>query len=74
MTRRLYHIPDYERNWERVLRSLAAYKEENCTFTARELAERSGLQKSGSLIRYYLKQAITRGIAAHESQQKYRAI
>ena len=70
----LYHLPGYETNWERVLKSLAALRAENRIFAAGELAERSGLRGNGTLTNYYLNRALTEGLVTREPQKKYRAI
>lgn len=70
----LYHLPGYETNWDRVLRSLVDFRSEDRTFTARELAERSGLRGNGTLTNYYLNRALTEGLVTREPQKKYRAI
>ena len=71
---RIYRLPGYETNWERVLKSLAALRAENRIFAARELAERSGLKGNGTLTNYYLNRALTEGLVTREPQKKYRAI
>lgn len=70
----LYHLPGYETNWERILRSLADFRSDNRTFTARELADRSGLHGNGTLTNYYLNRALTEELVTREPQKKYRVI
>lgn len=70
-----YHMPNYRTVKERIMFCLSQFREEGYSFTTQDMADRSGVAGgSGSLINYYLRCAVSDGLAIRIGRGKYRAI